>query len=154
MGQALNIVGRAAVAGIAGSVVMTIFQKVVEMPLTKRGDSYQPAQVAEKILPVQASNQKEKTRLNYAAHFALGAMWGAAYGIAAVKGYRGRRAVAWVFPAIYSNDIISTTSLGLAKPWKWTRKSTMIDVIDKLVQVTATSLIFDYFLDPKRRQRA
>jgi hypothetical protein len=151
MAGAANIVGRAVVAGVAGSAVMAAFQKLIEMPLTGRGDSYQPAQLAQKVLPVEPKNKKEKTRINYMTHFALGAMWGAAYGVAAYKGLRGPKAIARVFPAIYTNDVVTTTALGLGKPWKWTRKETAIDVVDKFVQVMATSFIFDRFLDPKRR---
>ncbi len=46
-------------------------------------------------------------------HFALGAMWGAPYGVAAYAGLRGPRAVAATFAAIYSNDVLLTPRLGL-----------------------------------------
>ncbi len=151
MAGAANIIGRAVVAGMVGSIVMTVFQKLIEMPLTRRGDSYEPAKLAQKVLPVEPKNKKEKTRLNYITHFALGAMWGAAYGVAAYKGLRGTKAVARVFPAIYTNDLATITILGLDKPWKWTRKETAIDVVDKFAQVVATSFIFDRFLDPKQQ---
>jgi len=42
-------VGRGAVAGVAGTVVMTAFQKFGEMPITGRSDSYAPADFAEKV---------------------------------------------------------------------------------------------------------
>ncbi len=37
-----EILGRSVVAGVAGTVVMTVFQKLAEMPLTGRPDSYAP----------------------------------------------------------------------------------------------------------------
>jgi len=37
------VLGRGAVAGVAGTVVMTAFQKFGEMPITGRSDSYAPA---------------------------------------------------------------------------------------------------------------
>ena len=46
---ATNLLGRGAAAGVAGTVVMTAFQKVVEMPITGRSDSYAPADFAEKV---------------------------------------------------------------------------------------------------------
>ena len=46
-----SFLGRGALAGLGGTVVMTAFQKLVEMPLTGRGDSYAPAAFAEKLLP-------------------------------------------------------------------------------------------------------
>jgi len=46
---AATVLGRGAVAGVAGTVVMTAFQKFVEMPITGRSDSYAPADFAEKV---------------------------------------------------------------------------------------------------------
>jgi hypothetical protein len=77
--------GRGALAGVAGSVVMTAFQKLVEMPISEREDSYAPAELAQKLLPIRPQSAAGRWWLNYAAHTALGAMWGAAYGVAAHK---------------------------------------------------------------------
>ncbi len=136
-------VGRGVLAGLGGSVVMTAFQKLIEMPLTGREDSYEPAKLAQKLLPVHPKDDKARTRLNYAAHFALGAMWGAAYGVAAYAGLRGPRAVAATFGAIYASDLVVATALGLAKPWTWSRQDVAVDVVDKFVQVAATGVLFD-----------
>jgi hypothetical protein len=146
-----KMVGLGMLAGLAGSVVMTAFQKLIEMPISGREDSYQPAKLAQKLLPIEPPKDKARKRLNYAMHFALGAMWGGAYGVAAYNGLRGAHAVSRVFPAIYTNDVVVSTALGLGKPWKWSRKELTIDVVDKFVQVAATSFIFDRLLDPKRR---
>jgi hypothetical protein len=146
-----KMVGLGMLAGVAGSVVMTAFQKLIEMPISGRGDSYQPAQLAQKLLPIEPpQDDKALKRLNYMTHFSLGAMWGAAYGVAAYNGLRGSRAVSRVFPAIYTNDVMVGTVLGLGKPWEWSLKEFTIDVVDKFVQVAATSFIFDRYLDPER----
>ncbi len=84
-----NRAGPGALAGLAGTVVMTGFQKFIEMPLTRRSESYAPADFAERVLPVHPTTPVGRRRLNYATHFALGGMWGTAYGIAAVAGLRG-----------------------------------------------------------------
>jgi hypothetical protein len=152
MKQTIKLVGRGMVAGVVASGVMAAFQKLIEMPLTGRKASYQPAKLARKLLPVHPKDDKDWTRLNYASHFALGAMWGAAYGVAASKALRGRGAVARVFPRIYTNDVVVSTSLGLTKPWKWSRQDLTVDLIDKFVQVAATSFIFDHFLDPDQNE--
>ncbi len=146
-----TMVGRGAVAGLGGSVVMTAFQKLIEMPITGRGDSYAPAQLAQKLLPVHPKDDTARWRLNYATHFTLGAYWGAAYGVAAYAGLRGLRAIAATFAAIYTNDVLMVTALGLSKPWTWSRQDWTIDIVDKFVQVAATGTIFDRFLDPTHR---
>ncbi len=75
---------------------MTAFQKLIEMPLTGRADSYAPADFAERVLPIHPRTAQGRRQLNYVTHFALGAMWGSAYGLAAQAGLRGQRAVAVV----------------------------------------------------------
>ena len=141
---------RGVVAGIGGTVVMTAFQKLVEMPLTKRGDSYAPADFVEKVTPVQIRSHAGRRRLNWATHFALGAMWGAAYGVAAARGLRGQKAVHAVFGVVYAGDVALNTALGLYRPSQWSPKDTLIDVVDKYVQAQGTGAVFDRLLDPAR----
>ncbi len=144
-------VGRGALAGVAGSVVMTAFQKLVEMPISEREDSYGPAELAEKLLPVRPQSATGRWWLNYATHTALGAMWGAAYGVVAHKGLRGAPGAAVTFAAIYSQDLVMIPALGLGKPWEWSRKDWTIDVLDKVVVIAATGAIYDRFLAPNAR---
>jgi hypothetical protein len=143
-------IGRGVVAGIGGTVVMTAFQKLVEMPLTKRSDSYAPADFAERVTPIEAQSPQGRRRLNYGTHFGLGGMWGTAYGIAASAGLRGQKAVHAVFGVVYVGDVLLNTALGLYEPRSWSRKETVIDVVDKYVQAQATGAIFDRLLDPER----
>ena len=140
--------GRGVLAGVAGTVVMTAFQKLVEMPLTGRADSYAPAELAERVLPVRPTTAGGRTALNYAAHFSLGTLWGAAYGVAARRGLRGQKAVNAVFAAVYPADVATSTALGVYAPSTWTAKDWLIDVLGKYVQAQATGLIFDRRLGP------
>ena len=87
--------------------------------------------------------------MNYAAHTALGAMWGAAYGVAAHKGLRGARGAAATFAAIYVQDLVMIPALQLGKPWEWSRKDWTIDALDKVVVIAATGAIFERVLGPK-----
>lgn len=146
-----RILGRGVLAGLAGTVVMTAFQKLVEQPVTGREDSDAPAEFAQRILPVQADTDAGRERLNYATHFGLGGMWGTAYGIAAAKGLRGQKAVNTVFATVYTGDVLLNTALGLYQPTQWSTRDWVTDVVDKYVQAQATGLIFDRFLDPARR---
>ena len=144
------MLGRGVVAGVAGTVVMTAFQKLVEMPLTQRGESFAPADFAEKITPIDTDTRAGRQRLNYATHFSLGMMWGAAYGVAALKGLRGQRAVNTVYGVVYTGDVLLNTALGLYHPTQWTKKELVIDLVDKYVQAQATGAVFDRLLDPSR----
>jgi len=90
-----EILGRSVVAGVAGTVVMTVFQKLAEMPLTGRPDSYAPAELVEKGLP-HPSSGRSPVALEQRDASRAWTMWGAAYGVAARAGLRGPRAVAVV----------------------------------------------------------
>lgn len=146
-----TVLGRGVLAGLAGTVVMTAVQKLIEMPLTQREDSYAPADFAEKLLSVHPTTPAGRRRLNYTTHFALGGMWGTAYGIAAAKGLRGQKAVNTVFAVVYTGDVLLNTALGLYQPSTWTAKDWAIDVVDKYVQAQATGAVFDRALDPARQ---
>ncbi len=119
-------------SGLAGTAVMTVFQKLIEMPLTGRSDSYAPASFAEKVSPDAITARTDRRRLNYGTHFALGTMWGA------------------VFGTVYTGDVVLNTALGLYKPGSWSGKDWVVDVIDKLVQAVATDVVLDRIADPAR----
>ena len=148
--MASSTLGRGVLAGVAGTAVMTAFQKLVEMPLTGRPESCAPADFAETVTPIETGSPQGRRRLNYATHFALGTMWGAAYGVAAAKGLRGQRAVNSVFAVVYVGDVLLNTALGLYAPRQWSTKDLVIDVVDKYVQAQATGAVFDRLLDPQR----
>ena len=134
-----------AVAGIAGTVVMTAFQKLVEMPLTGRSESYEPANMVQRLAGVRPRGKRNRRRLNYAAHFAIGAGWGAAHGAIATKtGRRGPNAGATVFALLWPADVLGVAALGVHQPpWRWTPTEAAVDFVDKLVLAQATSLAFD-----------
>ncbi|MDQ3408021.1 MAG: hypothetical protein M3472_07720 [Chloroflexota bacterium] len=142
-----TVVAKGAIAGLAGTVVMTAFQKLVEMPITKRGDSYAPADFAERVLPVRAARGEDRKRLNYATHFALGPMWGVAYAVAKRLRLSAPLAVAGVFATVYSGDLVLNTALGLYRPWDWSGRDWAIDAVDKLVQAAATGAVYELALD-------
>jgi hypothetical protein len=140
---------RGAGAGLAGAVVMTAWQKLVEMPLTGRGDSFEPANLVIRVLPIGRKRGKAKRRLNYAAHMGVGAGWGAAHAAIARRGLRGQRAVATTFGVLWPGDVTTTWALGLNPPvWRWSRRDLAIDLADKLVLAQATGAVYDRLRRP------
>ena len=146
--SATTYLSRGVLAGLAGTVVMTAFQRLVEMPLTGRSDSYAPAEFAEKVFRLSHRPAPERKRLNDATHLALGTLWGGAYAVAASRGLRGQKAVNLVFGVVYTGDVLLNTVLGLYRPQDWTAEDWAIDLIDKYVQAQATGAVFDRVLDP------
>ena len=144
--------GRGGLAGLAGTLVMTAFQRLVEMPVTGRSDSFAPADVAERVLGVHPRTHQGRSRLNTATHVAVGSAWGVAHGIAARRGLQGQRAVQTVFAVVYTGDVLLNTALGVYRPRTWSRQDWVVDLLDKHVLAQASGAVFDRLLDPGRRR--
>jgi hypothetical protein len=93
-------------------------------------------------------SHEQHHRLNYVTHYALGTMWGSAYGLAARGGLRGGKTVAAVFGVVYTGDVLLNTALGLYQPWTWSAQDITVDVVDKCVQAAATGVLFDHIFAP------
>jgi hypothetical protein len=131
-------------AGVVGVVAMTAFQRFVEMPLTGREESYAPATLLEKVLPIAPRRGRARRRLNHAAHFSVGLTWGVSHALIASKAsLHGQSAVATVFGVLYAGDVLGNTALGLDKPWRWSLQDLTIDVGDKLLLAEVVGLTFD-----------
>lgn len=143
--------GRGAVSGLVGVTVMTAWQKLVEMPITGRKESYEPANLMLRVLPIAPKRGAAKRRLNYAAHFGVGLAWGAAHAaIARRTGLHGQRAVVTVFGTLWPGDVTTTVALGLnPPPWRWSRRDLAIDLADKFVLAQATGAAYDRLRDRK-----
>lgn len=142
-----TVLARGAAAGLAGTVVMTAFQVLVEMPLTGRKESYAPANFVSHVFGVKPKSKAKRRGLNYAAHFGIGTAWGATHGLAVHKGLRGQQAVAAVFGGIYVGDAILNTALGLYEPWKWSAQDWVTDLGEKFLLAESVGLIYER-LDP------
>ena len=143
MSSAAVSISRGVVAGLTGTVAMTAFQRFVEMPLSGRAESYQPAELVEKISGARPG-QPNRRRLNYAAHFGVGAAWGAAHGAVAHARGSGYGTAATVFLALWPADVASMHLLGLGEPlWRWSAAELAVDVADKLVLAVATGVAFE-----------
>lgn len=142
-------IGRGMLAGMAGTAVMTAFQRLVEMPITGRPESYAPAELAEKFLPVKVESIGGRKLLNYSAHFAIGATWGAAYGTAAALGLHGQKGINTVFAVVYGGELLGGSLSGFSRPSEWSAQDWAVDVVDIYVQAQATGLVFDRLLRPK-----
>ena len=132
-------------AGVAGTAAMTAFQRLVEMPLTGREESYEPAALVEKLLPIRPKSPRARRRLNYAAHFGVGLGWGAAHAALSRRwDLHGPRGGATVFATLWPADVLGLAVAGLhAPPWKWSGVDMAVDFTDKMVLAQATGLAFD-----------
>jgi hypothetical protein len=145
----MTYLGRGLAAGLLGTGGMTAVQTLVEMPVTGRRDSDAPARFVETVLPIPVTGAEQHHRLNYLAHYALGATWGGAYGLVARARLRGWKALVVAFGVRYAADVLLSTALGIYQPSKWTPQDVTVDLLDKSVQVAMTSILFERVLGPR-----
>lgn len=138
-------VARGALAGVAGTTAMTAFQRLVEMPLTGRRESMEPARLAERLLPLKRKRGAARRRRNYAVHFGIGLGWGAAHALLASRwDLHGPRGAATVFATLWPGDALGVAALGVHDwPWNWSARDAAVDLTDKFVLAQATGLAFD-----------
>ena len=136
-------------SGLAGTAAMTAFQRLIEMPITGRRESYEPANLVEKLLPIRARRPQSRRQLNYIAHFGVGLGWGTAHALLARRwNLRGPVGGATVFATLWPADVLGVAALGVhAPPWKWSLQDAAVDFIDKTVLAQSTALACDRLLD-------
>jgi hypothetical protein len=137
---------RGALAGLAGTAVMTAFQRTVAMPLSGRAESAEPLRVVKQLTPFSPPRGPRRRRaVNYVAHFGIGAAWGAGHGLLASRlKSRGFASGAKVFAVLGAGDAVGNAALGVHDwPWRWSPRDAAVDLADKFLLAVATALAFD-----------
>jgi hypothetical protein len=130
------------VAGAGGVAVMTLGEKL-EQAITKRPDSYMPAQTLQRLLGRRDGGRRTPS-WNLGMHVGQAIVLGAWRGLMAEGGLRGPRASAIFTVVRLANDqtLENLTGQG-APPWTWPRDELAIDVLHKSVYAFTTGAIAD-----------
>jgi len=113
-GDVAGAMGKGLVAGVAGTVLMTL-SSTTEMKLTGRAASSAPAYAAAKVLGVEARGEAERARFSNVVHWPYGTTWGAIRGLVGLAGLTGPPAAAH-FVAVWGTGLIMLPALGVAPP--------------------------------------
>jgi hypothetical protein len=131
------------IAGMAGTVVMTLGEKV-EQRLTGRPGSYVPARVLERLTGIDERNGQGADRVNWAMHYGQGALLGVLRSVMAHAGLRGPWASAKFTVVRLTSDQILENATGVgAPPESWPRLELGVDVLHKCVYAFATGVVAD-----------
>src|SRR3954470_11247686 len=130
------------IAGAGGVAVMTLGEKL-EQAITKRPDSYMPAQTLQRLLGRRDGGHRG-TGWNLGMHVGQAIVLGAWRGLMAEGGLRGARASAMFTVVRLANDqtLENLTGQG-APPWTWPRDELAIDLLHKGVYAVTTGAIAD-----------
>jgi hypothetical protein len=164
LAKAGDILGKGLIAGLIGTVAMTISQ-LIEMKITKRGESSSTVKVGGQVLGVEpkglADQEKEKQsgkasesikekveaneqKFGQLMHFGYGTGWGVARSVLDLTGIRGWPATTIHFGAIWGTALVMLPSTGASEPiTKWSPKEITIDIIHHAVYAIVVGCVYD-----------
>ena len=171
-----NALGKGLIAGLAGTVAITISQ-MIEMQITKREMSNAPVTVAGKALGVeprgQAQQAKEKAesdgdeasekvqqkveaneqKFTQIMHFSYGTGWGVFRGALDLAGVHGPLADLLQFGAIWGTaQVMLPAAAGTPPITEWSPKQIAIDVMHHAVYACAVGLTYDAMRKAEKRK--
>ena len=138
-----DVVGRGLVAGLVGTVAMTV-SSTLEAKLRQRGDSDTPSQAVAEVLGVEEyRSDTAKDRVNQLAHWSYGTGLGAVRGILELTGL-GRNATDVLFHAtVLGAEQTMLNGLGLVPPiTQWGRQEVATDLTHHTVYSLTTNGVF------------
>lgn len=139
----LRSVRQGLVAGLVGTTVMTIAEKV-EQRVTGRPNSYVPARALERVVGLPDPSSEHTVGRNWAMHYGQGAVVGIVRSLMANAGLRGPLASAKFTVVRLTTDQIIENATGVgAPPQTWPRGELVVDVLHKGVYAFATGLVAD-----------
>lgn len=140
MGGSVGALGRGAIAGLAGTAVMTVSQRL-EMSLSGRPPSPVPGQVGVRLL---RRKDEAADTLSPIVHWAHGTTMGTVRALFGQAGLRGPAATAAFFALLWSGDVLLYKSLGVADwPWRWSMRELAPDVGHKALYAAVTGMVYD-----------
>ena len=141
--QTLDAVSRGLVAGVIGTVALTLAEKA-EMKVTGRAPSSVPGQVGTKLTNRDPARDPDRVeRLDPVVHWAHGIGLGAVRGGLDRAGLSPLAATLAFYPLVFGADAALYRALGIADaPWSWPRAELATDLFGKGVLAFATSAAY------------
>jgi hypothetical protein len=141
-GQLGAAIGKGLIAGLAGTLVMTLSQ-MIEMKITKRKPSNAPADAVKKTLHVVPEPGNKKA-FSKKVHYTYGTSWGVVRGLLSLAGLTGFAATAVHFAAIWGTAITIEPKLDIAPPvTQWKPKDIAVDIFHHTVYAIVAGIVFD-----------
>ena len=140
-------------AGFAGTALMTAVQ-LVEMRMRKRAPSTVPAKVVEKLLHVEATDERAELRLANATHFAYGSGWGLARALLRELGLGRTGATLAQFALVWGTELRMLPSMKLVPPVRmWKKQEIAQDLLMHALYASATGVAYDALRSPRTARR-
>ena len=135
-------IGKGLIAGFAGTIAMTISQKL-EMKITGRKPSNAPVKAVKKVLHIHP-DENNADKFSNEVHYTYGSVNGVLRGLLSLAGITGFAATSVQLAAIWGTAITIEPKLELAPPvTQWKPKDIAIDIFHHAVYAIVTGFVFD-----------
>ena len=142
LGKLGAAVGKGLIAGLAGTIAITISQ-MIEMKITDRKPSSAPADAVEKALHIEATPGNKEDFANEV-HWIYGTSWGVMRGLLSMAGITGFTATTLHMASIWGTAATIQPQLDIAPPLsEWDPKDIAIDIFHHAVYAIVAGLVFD-----------
>lgn len=142
LGKLGAAVGKGLIAGLAGTVAITISQ-MIEMKITNRKPSNAPADAVEKALHIEATPGNKEDFSNEV-HWMYGTSWGVMRGLLSLAGITGFAATTLHLASIWGTAATIQPQLDIAPPLsEWDPKDIAIDIFHHAVYAIVAGLVYD-----------
>jgi len=146
-------IGVGLIAGLAGTIAITICQRV-DMKITGRKGSDTPAKAVREALDIKPVSESESKELSTKVHWVYGTLWGAVRGMIHLLGLRGLAASSIHFGGVWVTELVMLPSLRVAPPvTKESAETIAKDAFFHGVYALATGLVFDAIMNEEKKNR-
>lgn len=138
-----GLIGKGLIAGFIGTIAITGSQ-MIEMKLTGRSHSDEPAEAADKVLGVEPKGEEGKERFSNAVHFGYGTVWGVVRGFINACGIKGPAASVIHCLAVSGAAMTMLPALKVSPPVrKWSAQQIAADSLHHAIYAAVVGLVYD-----------
>lgn len=142
-------IGVGLIAGLAGTIVMTICQKI-GMKITGRKASQTPANAVREALDIKPVSESKTQEVSNKIHWVYGTSLGIARGMISLFGLNGLAANSVFFATVWGNELFMLPYLRVAPPiTKETPETIGKDALFHFVYAFSAGFLFDGIMNEK-----
>ena len=142
-----TVIGVGLIAGLAGTSVMTICQKI-DMKLTGRKASNTPSNAVREILDIQPVSESKAEEVSNKIHWVYGTSLGVIRGMISLFGLSGMTANSVYFATVWGAELVMLPSLRVAPPVTKEDPATIAkDAFYHFVYAFSSGMIFDTIMN-------
>lgn len=147
-GKLGSAIGRGLIAGLAGTVAITLTQ-FLENKINRKESSFAPADAACKALGIEASRRENRDKLSAEVHWTYGTLWGVARGLLSLAHIKSTPATLLHFGAIYYTALTIQPDFEVSPPVdEWNKKEILVAGFHHAIYAVVAGLVFDAINDP------